>query len=122
MLAFVAATAKPTRLSRLIERDGPTCVWCGRDHQERALALEHVCPRSRGGVSAEENLLVSCRACHRARNSQDATSFSRDRAQRGLTPRTGLLEETLEGLSRSPRRSHREYGQAETGQIASSAR
>lgn len=54
------------RLSRrnLMIRDQFQCQYCGRRPSQRDLNLDHVVPRSRGGVDTWENLVVSCRSCN----------------------------------------------------------
>jgi len=53
------------RLTRLevFVRDNYTCQYCGRGTRE--LTLDHVVPRSQGGVHSWENVVSACRACNR---------------------------------------------------------
>jgi 5-methylcytosine-specific restriction endonuclease McrA len=48
----------------LFERDGYTCQYCGKRRPSTDLSLDHVIPRSRGGRSTWENLVVSCVECN----------------------------------------------------------
>lgn len=42
-------------------RDGGACVYCGSaDHP----TLDHIVPRSRGGLDKPENLTLACRSCN----------------------------------------------------------
>ena len=52
------------RLSRraVFYRDAFTCQYCGK--QTRALTLDHVLPRSRGGAHAWENVVSACIPCN----------------------------------------------------------
>jgi 5-methylcytosine-specific restriction endonuclease McrA len=52
---------RPTR-SNILLRDEETCQYCGK--RSRELTLDHVIPRSRGGLSTWENLVACCRACN----------------------------------------------------------
>jgi 5-methylcytosine-specific restriction endonuclease McrA len=52
---------QPSRANILL-RDEETCQYCGK--RTRELTLDHVIPRSRGGLSTWENLVASCRACN----------------------------------------------------------
>src|SRR5438270_9772617 len=54
------------RFSRLniYARDRNTCQYCGRRPKRPELNLDHVIPRSRGGVTSWENVLCSCVACN----------------------------------------------------------
>ena len=46
---------------------GHACAYCG----EGADTLDHVLPRSRGGLTVEENLIPACRRCNGAKSSTD---------------------------------------------------
>lgn len=52
---------QPTRANILL-RDDETCQYCGK--RTRELTLDHITPRSRGGLSTWENLVASCRSCN----------------------------------------------------------
>lgn len=43
-------------------RDNFTCQYCGQ--QTRDLTIDHIVPRSRGGVHSWENLVSACRTCN----------------------------------------------------------
>jgi len=92
----------------LIERDGATCVWCGRELWRRDLTREHVVPRSRGGHMTEENALVACRPCNRRRGSRPVDAYVRELLGEGAAVDLPALRAALERLSRSERRSHRD--------------
>lgn len=54
------------RFSRLniMIRDGYTCQYCSRRLKRSQLNLDHVIPRSRGGKTTWENVVVSCLVCN----------------------------------------------------------
>jgi len=45
-------------------RDGNLCQYCGRHFPTSELSLDHVVPRSRGGVTSWENIVCACVACN----------------------------------------------------------
>lgn len=45
-------------------RDGHTCQYCGVTMVAAELNLDHVLPRSRGGLTTWENIVTSCYACN----------------------------------------------------------
>ena len=51
------------RLSRraILARDGFRCQYCG---STRHLTIDHVVPRSRGGLDSWENVVTSCAPCN----------------------------------------------------------
>ena len=54
------------RFSRLnvYARDRNTCQYCGKHPPRAELNLDHVVPRSRGGVTSWENVVCSCVPCN----------------------------------------------------------
>ena len=98
---------RPT-IEQLVERDGPACVWCGREVWRRDLTLEHVVPRSRGGHATAENAVLACRACNRRRGSRPVDAYVRELLRDGAAVDVGALHRALDRLGRSARRRHRE--------------
>ncbi|NQW49397.1 MAG: HNH endonuclease [Planctomycetes bacterium] len=45
-------------------RDGNQCQYCGRNFPTSELSLDHVMPRSRGGITSWENIVCACVACN----------------------------------------------------------
>jgi 5-methylcytosine-specific restriction endonuclease McrA len=45
-------------------RDGNQCQYCGRNFPTSELSLDHVVPRSRGGITSWENIVCACVACN----------------------------------------------------------
>ena len=54
----------------ILLRDRNTCQYCGNVHPSGELTLDHVVPRSRGGLSAWENLVACCHPCNRQKGNQ----------------------------------------------------
>lgn len=46
----------------VFRRDNHTCQYCGRDEVE--LTIDHVIPKSRGGNTSWENVVVACQECN----------------------------------------------------------
>jgi 5-methylcytosine-specific restriction endonuclease McrA len=63
---FSGMQRRKVRFSRrnIFRRDDFTCQYCGRQLPERELSLDHVVPRSRGGKSTWDNLVVACLKCN----------------------------------------------------------
>ena len=49
----------------ILERDNYTCQYCGNN--TGPLEVDHVMPRCKGGLSAEENLVCACFTCNRSK-------------------------------------------------------
>ncbi len=48
----------------IFERDGNRCQYCGKKFDTKELNLDHVFPKSRGGLTAWENIVCSCFSCN----------------------------------------------------------
>ena len=48
----------------IYKRDRNTCQYCGAQPGTKELTLDHVIPRSQGGVSNWENCVLACVACN----------------------------------------------------------
>jgi 5-methylcytosine-specific restriction endonuclease McrA len=48
----------------IFARDNNQCQYCGRKFPTTELSLDHVVPRSQGGVSTWENIVCACVACN----------------------------------------------------------
>ena len=95
-------------IEQLIERDGPGCVWCGRELWRGDLTLEHVVPRSRGGHMTADNALVACRRCNRRRGSRPVDAYVRELLREGVEVNVEVVNRALGRLGQSTRRAHRE--------------
>lgn len=50
-------------------RDSFTCQYCGRKAARDELTIDHVVPRSRGGKSTWENVVIACMDCNALKGS-----------------------------------------------------
>jgi 5-methylcytosine-specific restriction endonuclease McrA len=63
---FNGFVRQEVRFSRrnIFERDKNTCQYCGRRMPKTDLTLDHVVPRSRGGIDSWDNLVLACMPCN----------------------------------------------------------
>lgn len=54
----------------ILLRDRNTCQYCAIVLASGELTLDHVVPRSRGGLSTWENLVACCHSCNRTKGNQ----------------------------------------------------
>lgn len=87
LLAYDRVPRRYVRFSRfnIYARDRNRCQYCGRQFPRSELNLDHVIPRSQGGMSVWENVVCSCHRCNRLKG--------------GRTPADSSMK-----LIRSPRR------------------
>ncbi|TAF66927.1 MAG: HNH endonuclease [Cytophagales bacterium] len=79
LFKYVHLPYKGVILSRhnIFRRDGNKCQYCGSTQD---LTLDHVLPRSRGGLSSWDNLVTACRQCNSKKG-----DFTPDEAQMKLS-------------------------------------
>ena len=68
MLYYIRRPFKEVPLTRknVLLRDRHTCQYCGRSGD----TVDHVYPRSRGGVDSWENCVCACANCNRRKNNR----------------------------------------------------
>ncbi|MGY1709654.1 HNH endonuclease [Geodermatophilus sp. SYSU D00758] len=82
------------------ERDGPTCIWCGRELTGPvAPTTEHVVPRVKGGPSWLENEVAACRRCNAARGHTAPVEWLEECTRRGWAPDEARLGRVLADLA-----------------------
>jgi len=58
-----------------LRASGGRCALCGCTKDERPLDVDHIIPRSRGGIHELANLQVLCAKCNRTKGNKDTTDF-----------------------------------------------
>jgi hypothetical protein len=96
------ALDRAARLRAAVERDGPTCIWCGRELTGLvAPSTEHVVPRVKGGPSWLENEVAACRRCNSARGHTAPVEWLEECLGRGWLPDEARLTRVLTALARA---------------------
>lgn len=87
-------------MALIIERDGSTCVWCGRDVGVGLVeaTTEHIVPRIKGGPSWIENEVAACRRCNGRRGHRTPTEWADKCEGLGWEPDRPRLERVLSEL------------------------
>lgn len=72
LVAYDRLPRRQVRFSRfnIYGRDRNTCQYCGKKFARSELNLDHVVPRSQGGLSRWENVVCSCHVCNRRKGGQ----------------------------------------------------
>ena len=62
----INANKKRIRFSRqnVLARDHFKCVYCGAKGKDNELTFDHVIPKSKGGKTCWENIVISCVPCN----------------------------------------------------------
>jgi len=60
----------PLSRRSILARDYHTCQYCGARPDRSDLTIDHVVPRSRGGMTSWENVVTACRRCNTRKGSK----------------------------------------------------
>ncbi len=118
------ALDRAARLRAAVERDGPTCIWCGRELAGQVLpSTEHVVPRVKGGPSWLENEVAACRRCNGERGHTAPVEWLEECLRRGWPADEERLARVLAGLAeaiavRGGQRRARPYLDAQRRRLA----
>ncbi|MGY1686026.1 HNH endonuclease [Geodermatophilus sp. SYSU D00804] len=94
------ALDRVARLDAAVERDGPTCIWCGRALTGHVPpTTEHVVPRVKGGPSWLENEVAACRRCNGERGHTAPVEWLEECLRRGWPADEQRLARVLTGLA-----------------------
>ena len=96
----------------IFKRDHWTCQYCGRQPGGDELTIDHVVPRSQGGVSTWENCVLACIDCNK-RKADRTPAQARHEAAPDAGP-TGL-EAALRTDERADRSAGRSSSARRTG-------
>ena len=99
------ASARAERLIDALDRDGATCIWCGRPFGGLVRpTTEHVVPRVKGGPSWLENEVAACRRCNGDRGHRSPVEWLDECRRRGWEPDEERLVRALDALAEAIRR------------------
>jgi 5-methylcytosine-specific restriction endonuclease McrA len=93
LTVFDKLPRKTVRFSRfnIYLRDNNTCQYCGSRFSKSELNLDHVIPRSKGGLSVWENVVCSCLDCNRRKGGRSPAEAGMALKRKPLRPRWNLL-------------------------------
>ena len=87
------------RLAEVLERDGDTCIWCGRVLGGLVPpTTEHVVPRLKGGPSWLANEVAACRRCNAERGHRAPVDWLEECERRGWRTDAERLARALDAL------------------------
>lgn len=89
LIAYDRVPKRHVRFSRhnIYARDRNTCQYCGKQFPRSELNLDHVIPRSRGGMAVWENVVCSCLKCNRRKGGRTPEEAGMKLLRRPSRPR-----------------------------------
>jgi hypothetical protein len=84
----------------ILDRDGPTCVWCSCEVDTPLVqaTTEHVVPRLKGGPSWLENEVAACKRCNGRRGHRNLVDWADECDGNGWNVDRHRLVRVLESL------------------------
>lgn len=67
----------PLTRKYILMRDHYTCQYCGIQ-EFKSMTIDHIVPRSQGGVSTWENLVCACKYCNHKKNNRNPREANMD--------------------------------------------
>ena len=89
LLGYDRLPRQTVKLNRrnIYARDGNLCQYCGHKFPTSELTLDHVLPRSQGGISSWENLVCACVACNSRKGGRTPTQAHMKLIRKAVRPR-----------------------------------
>lgn len=86
--AFNGFIHQEVRFSRrnIFERDKNSCQYCGKRMSRSDVTIDHVVPRSRGGIDCWENLVLACMECNVRKGNRTPEEASMPLLRRPVKP------------------------------------
>lgn len=99
LLRYERTPRVTVRLTRrnLMFRDAHQCQYCGKRPPLKELNIDHVLPRSRGGMDSWENLVTACRPCNLRKGWRTPEEANMRLARRPYRPRWTMTAQILLG-------------------------
>jgi len=98
LVSYDRIPKRHVRFSRynIYARDKSTCQYCGRKLPRHELNLDHVIPRSLGGMSTWENVVCSCHECNRRKGGRTPEDAGMALLYKPVRPKwTPFMQETF---------------------------
>jgi 5-methylcytosine-specific restriction endonuclease McrA len=89
LLGYDRLPKQTVKLNRrnIYARDENRCQFCGSKFPTSELTLDHVLPRSQGGISSWENLVCACVACNSRKGGRTPTQAHMKLIRKPVRPR-----------------------------------
>lgn len=89
LLGYDRLPRQAVKLNRrnIYARDSSACQYCGRHFPTSELTLDHVLPRSMGGVSSWTNLVCACVACNSRKGGRTPEQASMKLIKKPIQPK-----------------------------------
>jgi 5-methylcytosine-specific restriction endonuclease McrA len=91
IVKFRLNTISCNRLN-VIWRDNNQCQYCTKTFPDSELTMDHVMPKSRGGLNTWENLATACKKCNQKKGSRTSKESGMYPLNKPTRPRASILK------------------------------
>ena len=77
--------------ANVLWRDMRRCQYCYKHHDDRELTLDHVIPKSRGGLNTWTNIVTACKDCNQKKGNKTPAEANMRLYRQPVKPKTSLL-------------------------------
>lgn len=113
MKEYVQTTKKRSSFNvvskrNLLVRDGFKCSYCESKLSMRSATVDHIIPRSKGGLNTLDNTVASCKTCNNLKGDMSLSKFTSDYGMvLNTTPRSLTDEEKVDCLIKTVKSKER---------------
>ena len=102
LLGYDRLPRQTVKLNRrnIYARDENRCQYCGHKFPTSELTLDHVLPRSQGGISSWENLVCACVACNSRKGGRTPSQAHMKLVRKAVRPRRNPVISMRMGLDK----------------------
>ncbi len=91
----------------VFRRDNYTCQYCGTEGP--GLTLDHIVPRSQGGATSWENVVVACQGCNRRKGNRSVSASQLKLRRQPRKPRYFWYQLVTHAANRSQLETWKKY-------------
>ncbi|MBI5878802.1 MAG: HNH endonuclease [Chloroflexi bacterium] len=95
----------PLTRRTVLARDQYTCQYCGTQPGKNHLTVDHIVPRSKGGLTVWENVVAACAACNQRKGNRTPSDATMPLRSKPARPRYVAI--VLLGHANAPRVWHK---------------
>jgi len=108
MLYMVKWRQEPIKFSRknIYARDSGRCQYCGKSLPRQEITYDHIVPKSQGGVTTWENIVICCLACNSRKSGRTPPQANMKLLKKPVKPKWHTSVSITIGLKQTPASWH----------------
>jgi 5-methylcytosine-specific restriction endonuclease McrA len=82
----------PCKRQNILWRDDHQCQYCGKEHEVGKLTIDHILPKSKGGLNTWKNLVTACKKCNQRKGNRTPVEANMRLIRPPGPPRSSILK------------------------------